>query len=211
MTAPIARKSTTWRTEDTYERLRAAVVEVIFEHGYAGATTARIAQRAGLTRGAIQHYFGDRRVDMVAAVCEHIVQTRQEAYRSDLSRTVAGDFEHARQALKQAYRDPQTWLLIEVWIASKSDPELAERVDSILHRINDPIDAEIAQEFSRQAGAVGNFRTYKYLLRSLTRGLAIEYSRKPDAELFDSVVDLIFAALEAHLGDKRSVAEKGSR
>ncbi|MEG3151962.1 TetR/AcrR family transcriptional regulator [Sphingomonas sp. ZT3P38] len=181
------------RGAETYARLIDATVGSVFDDGYAGATMMRIAERAGVTRGAIQHHFGDRRVDIIAKVTEHILSERQDAYAAFYGKTAEGEAIDPRSTMKAAYRDPATWFLIEVWIASKSDQELRERVNATLRDVNDRRDIDIA------AHAIGfdeaSFRVLKYFLRSLTRGLAIEYSRKPDDALFDAVVDLAMDAM----------------
>lgn len=189
------------RSAETYARLVDATVGAVFDDGYAGATMARIAERAGVTRGAIQHHFGDRRVDIIAKVTEHILSERQDAYAAFYGKTVEGEAIDPRRAMKAAYRDPATWFLIEVWIASKSDGELRDRINATLREVNDRRDIDIA------AQAIGfdeaGFRVLKYFLRSLTRGLAIEYSRKPDDVLFDAVVDLAMDAM-AHEVERRA-------
>jgi AcrR family transcriptional regulator len=179
------------RASDTYQRIIDAAVQAVFEHGYAGATMALIAGNAGVTRGAIQHYFGDRRIDLIAETCEHILAKRQAAYQE----TPAVLSDGARSAMKLAYRDPETWFLVEVWIASKGEAELKDRVTDILARVNDPIDVDIQAAVTELELYALDFRTLKYLLRALTRGMAIEFSRKPDIALFDRVVDLAFDAL----------------
>jgi AcrR family transcriptional regulator len=99
------------RSSETYARLVDAAVGAVFDDGYAGATMARIAERAGVTRGAIQHHFGDRRVDIIAKVTEHILNERQDAYAAFYG-TANGPPIDSRLAMKAAYRDPSTWFLI---------------------------------------------------------------------------------------------------
>jgi AcrR family transcriptional regulator len=188
---------------ETHGRLLAAVVQVVFEVGYAGATMARIAKQAGVTRGAIQHYFGDRRVDLMTAVCAKLLEERQSRYRESMSALLRSDFTNAREQLKRAYKDPNTWFLIEIWIASKSDDALRENVERYLRGSHDADDRELAALLSAQVGSTVDFYSYKYFMRTVTRGLALEYSRKPDAALFDEVADLAFDALVA-LFDKRA-------
>jgi AcrR family transcriptional regulator len=179
------------RISDTHQRIIDAAVQAVFDYGYASATMALIASNAGVTRGAIQHYFGDRRIDLIAETCEHILAKRQSAYRE----TPAVLSDRARSAMKLAYRDPETWFLVEVWIASKGEPELKDRITDVLARVNDPVDVDIQAAVAELELYALDFRTLKYLLRSLTRGMAIEFSRKPDVTLFDGVVDLAFDAL----------------
>jgi AcrR family transcriptional regulator len=188
---------------ETYARLLSAVVQVVFEQGYAGATMTRIAKQAGVTRGAIQHYFGDRRVDLMTAVCADLLERRQDRYRESMSALLRSDFEDAREQLKRAYKDPETWFIIEIWIASKGDDALRENVERYLRGSHDADDRELAALLSAQVGNTVDFLTYKYFMRTITRGLALEYSRRSDPALFDKVADMAFDALAALLHDQR--------
>lgn len=191
------------RASQTPQKLLDAVVKVVFEQGYAGATMASIAREAGVTRGAIQHYFGDKRVDLMAAVCADVLDRRQNRYRDGMSELMQADFPDARAQLKAAYRDPETWFLVEIWIACKSDAALREKVDVYFKENQDPNDRALSNLLTTDQHEALNFRTYKYFMRTLTRGLALEYSYRPDAELFDSVADFAFDAVEAVLKQKQ--------
>lgn len=179
---------------DAYERLLDAVVWAVHEHGYAGATMERIAARAGFTRGALQHYFGNRRVDVIARVTSELLAERQALYEA----RYGGDptnIASARAELKAAFRDPRTWFLIEVWIASRSDPVLQQAITQLQDRIEKLSD--LVLEAGLNTSSHAPFPVLKAFLRSLTRGLALEYSRNGDEQLFDKVVDLAFDALES--------------
>jgi AcrR family transcriptional regulator len=54
------RRTQAERSAETRARVIRAATECVGELGYAGATTARIAERAGVTWGAMQHQFGDK-------------------------------------------------------------------------------------------------------------------------------------------------------
>lgn len=191
------------KTTDTQQKLIDAVVAVVFEYGYAGATLERIARRAGLTRGAIQHHFGDTRVDLIAAACAQVLERRQQDYADSIKDLAHADLTGARAGLKAAYRDPATWFLMEIWIASKSDQALRERVETHLRTERSIGDDMLTLMLASSGESEVNFRVYKYAMRALTRGLALEYSRRPDAEFFDQVVDFVMDAIEASLISKR--------
>jgi AcrR family transcriptional regulator len=57
---PRARRTQAERTAATRERILSAVVESIAEVGFQRTTAAEIAQRAGVTWGAVQHHFGGK-------------------------------------------------------------------------------------------------------------------------------------------------------
>ncbi len=180
---------------EAYGRLLDAVVWAVREYGYAGATMERIAARAGFTRGAIQHYFGNRRVDVIARVTSELLAERQAMYEARYGSDGGRETADNRSEMKAAFRDPRTWFLIEVWIASRSDPGLRNAIDMLQDRIERLSDTALEVslgQFSRVP-----FSVLKAFLRSLTRGIALEYSRHSDAKLFDDVVDMAFDALEA--------------
>jgi AcrR family transcriptional regulator len=54
------RRSHAERTAQTRTAVIAAVVDAIAERGFQGATAQEIAQRAGVTWGAVQHHFGGK-------------------------------------------------------------------------------------------------------------------------------------------------------
>jgi AcrR family transcriptional regulator len=176
------------------QRLADAAVEAVHELGYAGATMAAIAERAGVTRGALQHHFGNRRVDLVASVAAQILDERQKTYEAQFrdSRTEAV---FDREALKTAYRDPKTWFLIEVWIAARGDAELQDRIGEIRGRIEQHSDFVLGTAFKEIPGV--DFVALKMLLRAVTRGLAVEQVGKSDLSDFDAAVDLLADALDA--------------
>ena len=64
----------------TRERILGAVIELINESGLAGATSSQIAQRAGITWGAVQHHFGNKDEIMVA-----VLYRAQDIYLNQLS------------------------------------------------------------------------------------------------------------------------------
>src|SRR5688572_12433664 len=48
------------RRDATVEKLTLATIACLNELGYAGTTTTRIAARAGVTRGALQHHYATK-------------------------------------------------------------------------------------------------------------------------------------------------------
>ena len=59
------------RSVSTIARLRRATVALIAERGYANVTTNEIAQRAGVSRGALLHHF-PLKIDLIVDAAEEI-------------------------------------------------------------------------------------------------------------------------------------------
>src|SRR3954451_23048027 len=70
------------RGEATRDALLAAARALIAEHGYAGVGTEEVVRRAGVTRGALYHYFRDKQ-DLFRAVFE---QTEAEIMQTIIAR-----------------------------------------------------------------------------------------------------------------------------
>jgi len=67
-TNPTGRRTQAERSALTRAKVIEAVIELIAEEGIASATASRIAQRAGVTWGAIAHQFGDKDAVLLAVV-----------------------------------------------------------------------------------------------------------------------------------------------
>jgi AcrR family transcriptional regulator len=65
---PRVRRSHAERTAETRARIVAAVVESIEEVGLQRTTASEIARRAGVSWGAAQHHFGDKRGILIAVL-----------------------------------------------------------------------------------------------------------------------------------------------
>lgn len=63
-----ARRTQKQRREATRARLMSAAVRCIGRDGYAATTLNNVAQEAGLSKGAVQHHFKDKRALMMAVV-----------------------------------------------------------------------------------------------------------------------------------------------
>jgi AcrR family transcriptional regulator len=70
-TAPHRRRTQEERSAATRGALLRAAVDIISERGWMSATTRLVAARAGVTRGALQHYF-ESREDLLKAVAAEI-------------------------------------------------------------------------------------------------------------------------------------------
>jgi len=99
------------RSLEKYEAILRACAEVLREQGYAGATTAKIAARAGVGRGTLYQYFPNRET-LVATLAEaefdrlltHTIDARQ-------ARTAGPPLEAARSLLQ---------MNVEFWLQNRA-------------------------------------------------------------------------------------------
>ena len=71
------RRSQAERSASTREALLDATIACLVEDGYASTTTSRVAERAGVSRGAHLHHFQTRQA-LLAAAMEHLAERRGE-------------------------------------------------------------------------------------------------------------------------------------
>ena len=72
---PSARRSQAERSAATREALLDATIACLVEDGYANTTTSRVAERAGVSRGAHLHHFQTRQA-LLAAAMERLAERR---------------------------------------------------------------------------------------------------------------------------------------
>jgi AcrR family transcriptional regulator len=78
--ARATRRTQAERSAETRDKVVRAAIACIAEEGFKHATTGRIARRAGVTWGAIQHQFGDKDSILYA-----VMETRIEELRAALA------------------------------------------------------------------------------------------------------------------------------
>lgn len=98
-----ARRGEGWQAEKselTRTAVLEAVVECLVELGYAGTTTARIAEYAGVSRGAMMHHFPTR-LELLQATAHYLYARRLEEY-SQLSAPFAAPEPAGRERIARA-------------------------------------------------------------------------------------------------------------
>lgn len=101
-------------------------IKCFVELGYSRTTTTVIAQKAGLSRGAMLHHFPSKR-EIVRAAVEHLHAKRLRAFRKALSKGPNGG-DPVRQAIDSYWahvKHPLFVAFFELAVASRTDKELA--------------------------------------------------------------------------------------
>lgn len=119
------RRTQAERTAATRTALLEATIESLVETGYAGVTTAEIAARAGVTRGAQAHHFTNK-AELVTEAVRYLTQKLIGEFVTPLQ---AHDDERAtvEQTLDRLWafhRSEVFAAAIELWSAARTDPEL---------------------------------------------------------------------------------------
>jgi len=127
-------------------RLLDATVECLVTYGYSGTTTQRVAEIAGVTRGAQVHHFRSKE-DLVAAAVEHLAEQRVQAAVRDLGRVTASPdpVSMLLDYLWESHQGPIFVATLELWVASRTDPGLAEHIDRVEPIVTGTLISALAQ------------------------------------------------------------------
>ena len=148
------RRTQAERTAAMRTRLLDATIECLVSYGYAGTTTPRVAQLAGVTRGAQIHHFRSKE-DLVVAAIEHLAQQRAQAAIRELGRVQASadPVSTMLDFLWEAHQGPMFTAALELWVAAAPIPSLARHVERVEPVVNSTLIAAIAQLVPGPSGA----------------------------------------------------------
>ena len=171
---PVQRRTQAERRESTRTALLDAAVECLIDEGYAAVTTRGVAERAGVSQGAQQHYF-DGRVDMVVQAVGHLSQRLAEQSREQI-RTGQRDERRRMQTLLDRMWDihtrPVFQTAADLWAAARTDLELREPIENL----GRDLDRQLAQLIAEVLPTLANTdsgRTLIDVAMATSRGLAL--------------------------------------
>jgi AcrR family transcriptional regulator len=163
------------RTAETRARLLDATIACIVDFGYTQTTTRRVAELAGVSAGAQAHHF-PRRVDLVAAAAEHLVERRIEIGRRRAQRLTGPPEERLPALLDLIWADfssPTFAVVLKLWAAAADEPELYERLIAGERRLAREITELAAEALAEDA------ESKLLLIFSACRGLALTEQLEP--------------------------------
>ncbi|WP_294355672.1 TetR/AcrR family transcriptional regulator [uncultured Sphingomonas sp.] len=183
----ILRRTQEQRTAETRAALFAAAVATISRLGYSGASNAEIADEAGVSRGAITHHFATRAAfiaEVVRWVFEQEVAAYQQIQRDRHVGTRVSDWPAISW---EVLSRPSGVAVLEIFVASRSDPELA----SLIRPAQQAIEEAAASAFFDRIGATVRDPAAIRLVVWAVRGMALGREFIDDPGSMQASVDLL--------------------
>jgi AcrR family transcriptional regulator len=172
------RKSASVRQQQdpqTRQRVIQAAIQCILEEGFYRASSNAIAEKAGLTWGVIQYYFGTRESLMLAVVEEGTHRLIDDLAGADIK----GESLQERIAeyisiVERYYADPEYLAFIQALVNLSHDPRTsAETLDTMM-RCTNTIDEEHNRLTTKLfQGTTLRRREWRGFIFHLVRGLAL--------------------------------------
>lgn len=169
------RRSQVEKSAETRQRAIQGAITCIHQLGYGATTLDKVAQAAGLSRGAI-HYQFSTKLELMLAVVQAVYEEDSRVYASALAqKDPAEGFRGLPEVAWELISRPSGIAVIEIMLACRSDTTLAAK----LREIQTAIDTGA----HRQASALMNATGYQAradrvaihrLIVAALRGLAIE-------------------------------------
>jgi AcrR family transcriptional regulator len=164
------RRTQAERRAETRAALLDATIESLVTYGYAQTTTGRIAELAGVSRGAQTLYFRTR-AELLGAAVAHLAEERVKAVH-DRFAAKAVTTERALDVLWEEHQDRLFLASLELWIAARTDPELSRTLNRIEHEVGVQIGEVAVQALGETARRPGFSTDLNYALATI-RGLAL--------------------------------------
>lgn len=180
----------------TRERLLDATIACLIERGYGHTTTVEVAERAGVSRGAMLHHY-PARAELVAAAIEHLATRRIAEFVAAVTRLPddAALYDHVVDLLWAQFESSSFDAALELSIAARTDPELA----AVIHPIEQRFDAIIArwarELFARHSRSEQAFEAERRFVYFFIHGLALKRRGGADPTEIEAALDDLKAAM----------------
>jgi AcrR family transcriptional regulator len=128
-----SRRTQVERRNETQAAILSGAIDLLAEHGYAGFSASRVAARAGVSRGAQEHYF-PKKNDLIAAATRYAMREAVE-HAQLLARTASESTDPIAKFLKDSehfFFRPVYRAMIEIMIAARSDRALARILNPVV-------------------------------------------------------------------------------
>ncbi|MDQ3571338.1 MAG: TetR/AcrR family transcriptional regulator [Actinomycetota bacterium] len=129
-----------------------ATTACLVEDGYAGLTTRRVAERAGVAQSTLMHHFPTRESLLIEAVTDLALTLADDAL-DQLDLSALREPKHREAVIDAAWKQfttPQALAAAQLWVAAWSEPELAKALRDLERRIEEILAATSATLFPDQ-------------------------------------------------------------
>ena len=195
------RRTQAQRRAETEARLIEAAIHTLAEAGYAGTSLGAVAERAGLTTGAVQRRFGTKAA-LLAAVYDELLDRAMRSLATPVKARGSDPAERLVRGVWASLDGPVFEASLELERAARSDAELRGAIFRSRTAASERVAASVAEAFGSDVSDDW-FRAVTTTVVLALRGLAATRALLPPSEIDQALGRIIDLA-------RSSVAE-GSR
>lgn len=187
------------KSAQTRQRLVEAGVDCLVENGYAGLTTAAVAERCAVSRGAMHHHFPTR-LDLVGAVIEHLFYRRMANYLEDYFGSMVGRAEEERvhvasEAHWRSVQSREYAAYLELAVAARTDAELAALFEPAARNYDEVWTGEMIEAFPQWREQWQDLKLASDFTMALHMGLLLHRTSFGDEARVERVRDFAATAV----------------
>lgn len=188
--AKAERRKNVDRSAATRRQILEATVRCLDQWGYGAVTNIKVADAAGVSRGAMMHHFPTRQALIVATI--EFAYASQSVFRAAELAKVPPGLDRFRRIMDLSYttqRMPEGMTLNEIRIGSRSDPEIREAVTPMMSTISEDY-VRMISEVAKEAGLKSD-REMRGLIGTTamaSRALAINTFTYPSSRVAENVL-----------------------
>jgi AcrR family transcriptional regulator len=169
-------RARTRQPQQTREKIIDAAISGLHRLGYSATTTIFVAQAAAVSRGAMLHHFPTKSA-LMAAVVRTTFERDAAFYRKALAHAQShtARIDMLVDCAWARFKSPDGIAQVEIWQATRSDPELAAAVTPVHDEVTANSQDGMHQVL-RMAGPISRAQSRSLLLFTVAtlRGLAME-------------------------------------
>jgi len=171
------RRSGAGRDGASRQRVIDAAIRCVLDLGYYRASSNAIAERAGLSWGAIQYHFGTREALMLAVLEEGTRRLNDIVVAAEITgETITERVEQYVEILLGYYGSPDYLVFTQVLLNLSHDPRTSRQARETMARIGETANPELGRLQRRVLAGTGiRRRSMRLLLFHSLRGMALSH------------------------------------
>ena len=192
----------------TRDTILDAALDCFITIGYASTTTAKIADRAKVSRGAMLHHFPSK-TELIQAAVEYLHNKLVDLYASSIEKVTANlpVDERNRRGLQGYWKYLSSDLFVayhELSVAARTDPELQHILEDSNARFEADMGERNIRLFPEWSGRGELFELAMDISRFLMEGMAVSQIVSPNEARVERLIEYLGDRLEEifHSGDK---------
>jgi DNA-binding transcriptional regulator YbjK len=180
--SPAPRRTQEERREETRRKLLDATIESLVDGGIPATTGRRVAELAGVSRGAQTHHF-PHVAELITEAIEHLADRRVATMRRRTRRIHETDDPAGTlvDILHEDFTSDLFRAVLKLWVAASDDPDLRRHLEPLERHLRD-VSGAFLRDAIQQLGAPEDLAPELELVLHAVRGVAV-------AELFEPQLD----------------------
>lgn len=171
---PPKRRTQEERSKSMRDKIIAATIAVVTESGFANATTTVVADRAGVSRGAVQHHFSSKE-DLMSAVVYEITEKvdSHDGFARQAGKSLEERVNYVIDSFWTIYGSEIFISALEIELTARYDHALRERLTERFRRVGAMRDLEWVHFFSDSSLSPHESVSLRRMMLDALRGLAL--------------------------------------